>query len=60
MPVPVEALEAFAAKARAGARGGAFVTPEGLAPAEATAVLEGLGYWRQGERWMRGRRRASG
>jgi hypothetical protein len=56
----VEALEAFAAKARAGARGGAFVTPEGLAPAEATAVLEGLGYWRQGERWMRGRRRASG
>lgn len=60
VPVPVEALEAFAAKARAGARGGAFVTPEGLAPAEATAVLEGLGYWRQGERWMRGRRRASG
>ncbi|MDP2312074.1 MAG: helicase-related protein [Pseudomonadota bacterium] len=58
VPVPVEALEAFAAKARAGARGGSFLLPEGLPPSEAAAVLEGLGYWRQGERWMRGRRRS--
>jgi ATP-dependent RNA helicase SUPV3L1/SUV3 len=57
VPVPVEALEAFAAKARAGARGGTFSTPEGLPPSEAIAVLEGLGYRRQGDFWTRGRRR---
>ncbi|MDP2307514.1 MAG: helicase-related protein [Pseudomonadota bacterium] len=57
IPVQVEALEAFAAKARAGARGGTFRTPDGLPPSEAAAVLDGLGYRRQGELWTRGRRR---
>lgn len=57
VPVPVDALEGFAAKARAGARGGTFATPDGLPPSEAEAVLEGLGYRRQGEAWTRGRRR---
>lgn len=58
VPGPVDALEAFAAKAREGARSGAFLTPDGLDPAEARAVLEGLGYQRAGERWVRGRRRS--
>ncbi len=56
--MPVEALEAFAAKARAGARGGTFDAPTDLPPAEAAAVLDGLGFRRQGDRWTRGRRRS--
>jgi ATP-dependent RNA helicase SUPV3L1/SUV3 len=56
--VPVDLLEAFAARAREGARAGAFGTPEGILPPEqAAAVLEGLGYVRAGDRWTRGRRR---
>ncbi len=58
VPVPVDQLEAFAAKAREGARHGAFATPDLLPREDARAVLEGLGYARAGERWTRGRRRA--
>jgi ATP-dependent RNA helicase SUPV3L1/SUV3 len=53
--VPVAALEAFAAKAREGARRGPFTAPDGVDAPD--AVLTGLGYLRQGERWVRGRRR---
>ncbi|MFN7134892.1 MAG: hypothetical protein ACK4N5_22630 [Myxococcales bacterium] len=56
--VAPDVLEAFAARAREGARHGAFTTPEGiLPPDEARAVLAGLGYAHAGERWVRGRRR---
>jgi len=56
--VPVATLEAFAAKAREGARSGAFPAPEGIVPPDdVRPVLEGLGYTRAGERWVRGRRR---
>jgi hypothetical protein len=55
VPVRVDVLEAFAARAREGARHGAFVVPEGLPPGEAEQVLAGLGYVPAGERWARGR-----
>jgi ATP-dependent RNA helicase SUPV3L1/SUV3 len=61
VPVRVDVLEAFAAKAREGARHGSFLPPIGiLAPEDADNVLAGLGYVRQGERWTRGRGRRAG
>jgi hypothetical protein len=58
VPVRVDVLEAFAARAREGARHGAFAAPEGfLTEGDVPAVLEGLGYTRAGDRWARGRRR---
>ena len=54
--VPVDVLEEFAARAREGARHGAFPAPEILGEEDRPKVLLGLGYQRAGDRWVRGRR----